>query len=103
MELFAFYPAAQVVATLGMYYPTLGLDALQVERLQGYLFWVALEFVVPTALFGGPTGQLLGPAAGGLLVNRSVNDWINGRLLGAQALGWLRHVGCLLLHRNAWG
>ena len=81
VELFAFYPAAEVVAILGVYYPTLGLDTLQVELLQGYLYWVALEFIVPTALFGGPTGQLLGPAAGGLLVNRSVGDWINGTLL----------------------
>ena len=82
VELFAFYPAAEVVAILGVYYPTLGLDTLQVELLQGYLYWVALEFIVPTALFGGPTGQLLGPAAGGLLVNRSVSDWINGTLQG---------------------
>ena len=76
--LFAFYPAAAVISILNLYYPTLGLGVTQVQAVQGYLYWVALTFVVRNGLYGGPTGKLLGPAAGGLLVKRSVQDWING-------------------------
>jgi len=76
--LFAFYPATTVQGYLAAYQPTLGLTQLQIELLQGYLFWVCRYFVVPPAMFGGPGGAPLGPAAGGLLVKRSVYDWLNG-------------------------
>jgi hypothetical protein len=76
--LFAFYPGAAVQGYLSLYQPSLGLSLLQIQLLQGYLYWVCRNFIVPSALFGGPAGQPLGPAAGGLLVKRSVYDWING-------------------------
>ena len=78
VELFAFYPAVAVQSTLNAASPTLGLTISQIQLLQGYLYWVCRNFIVPTALYGGPTGQPLGPAAGGLLVRRSIYEWIYG-------------------------
>lgn len=80
VELFAFYPAAAVQGILAASVPSLGLGIGQIQLLQGYLYWVCQNFVVPTSLYGGPTGQPLGPTAGGLLVRRSVFDWLNGTL-----------------------
>ncbi len=79
VELFALYPAAAVQAILSTAVPSLGLSIAQIQLLQGYLFWVCQYFIVPTALYGGPTGQPLGSAAGGMLVRRSIFDWINGK------------------------
>ena len=76
--LFAFYPAAAVQGYLALSQPSLVLSALQIQLLQGYLFWVCRNFVVPPALYGGPGGRPLGPTAGGLLVKRTVYDWLNG-------------------------
>ena len=88
MELFAFYPAAAVQATLNAVVPSLGLSIGQIQLLQGYLYWVCRYFIVPTALYGGLTGQPLDPAAGGLFVRRSVFDWINGKLFALSMLWW---------------
>lgn len=76
--LFAFYPAAAVISMLNLYYPSLGLGTAQVQAVQGYLYWVAQNFVVPSGLYGGPAGKLLDPTAGGLLAKRSVHDWLYG-------------------------
>ena len=48
--------------------------------LQGYLYWVAEYYIVPSALYGSPTGQLLDPTAGGFLVKRLIQDWMYGEL-----------------------
>lgn len=79
VELFAFYPAAAVQGYLAALVPSLGLTVGQIQLVQGYLYWVCRYFIVPTALYGGSSGQPLGPAAGGMLVRRSVYDWINGK------------------------
>lgn len=54
---------------------------VQVQAVQGYLYWVCQNFIVPSVLYGGPAGQLLGPDAGGLLVKRSINNWLYGEPL----------------------
>lgn len=97
VELFAFYPAAVVQSTLNAALPSLGLTISQIQLLQGYIYWVCRNFVVPSALYGGFTGQLLGGAAGGLLVRRSVYDWIYGRVVKRHRRMAGPHPGQLFL------
>ena len=70
-ELVAFEDTATVAATLF-------LPATTVQLLQGYLFWVAETFVAPQ--FASILGTPLGPNSGGMLVNRSIYQWLYGEM-----------------------
>ena len=47
-----------------------------VQLLQGYLFWVAENFVAPQ--FAGILGSPLGPNSGGMLASRTIYQWLYG-------------------------
>ncbi|KAK9862381.1 hypothetical protein WJX84_008204 [Apatococcus fuscideae] len=67
--LVAFGDTATVAATLY-------LQPQVVQLLQGYLFWLAENFVAPQ--FSSILGTPLGPISGGMLANRSIYQWLYG-------------------------
>lgn len=70
-ELVAFGATATVAAELQ-------LAPQVVELLQGYLFWVAENFVAPQ--FANILGTPLGPTSGGLLAKRTIYEWLYGEV-----------------------
>lgn len=67
---FAFTPAAELAAAYG-------LPETEVELVQGYLIWVAVTFIAPT-FAADVLGPILGPTSGGLLVQRTLQQWLYG-------------------------
>ena len=74
--LVAFGDTATVAATLY-------LQPQVVQLLQGYLFWVAENFVAPQ--FASILGTPLGPTSGGMLASRSIYQWLYGELCSLLA------------------
>ena len=67
---FAFTPAAQLAAAYH-------LPETTVQLVQGYLIWLAETFIAPT-FAASVLGPPLGRASGGLVVNRSIQQWLYG-------------------------
>lgn len=86
--LVAFGDTATVAATLY-------LQPQVVQLLQGYLFWVAENFVAPQ--FAGILGTPLGPNSGGMLASRSIYQWLYGEHAVKQPRQSLAPTGHLVI------
>jgi hypothetical protein len=83
---FALAPASAAAAAYG-------ITQEQAQLVQAYLQHLTAAYVVP-AFAANVLGPLLGPASGGLVVSRTVGNWLNGARPTSAFCEQLHAVAC---------